>query len=103
MHRPSEVTSQYDPPERTVHLVSEGGGGGGKWLCAGGDGEGEGRGCGGGSEGGEGGEGGGGGGGHRPHVAGQFICVYDVEQQVLQFEGPTSVHRAHVPTKAEFE
>ena len=83
-----------------VWLCAGGGVEGGKWLCAGGDGEGEGRGCGGGSEG---GEGGGGGGGHRPHVAGQFICVYDVEQQVLQFEGPTSVHRAHVPTKAEFE
>ena len=48
MHRPSEVTSQYDPPERTVHLVGEGGGGGG----GGGGGEGEGEGEGGGGEGG---------------------------------------------------
>ena len=54
MHRPSEVTSQYDPPERTVHLVSEGGGGG-----EGGGGEGEGGGGEGEGGGGEGGSGGG--------------------------------------------
>ena len=52
MHRPSEVTSQYDPPERTVHLSGEGGGGEGE----GGGGEGEGG-------GGEGGAPGGGAGG----------------------------------------
>ena len=49
MHSPSEVTSQYDPPERTVHLVhlvSEGEGGGG-----GGDGGGEGDGGGDGGDG----------------------------------------------------
>ena len=59
MHRPSEVTSQYDPPERTVHLVSGGGGGGGG--NGGGDGGlgGHGGGHGGGGDGG-GGDGGGG-------------------------------------------
>ena len=76
MHRPSEVTSQYDPPVRTVHLVSEGGGGGGEGG-EGGRGGGEGEGGGGEGEGGSGeGDGGGGGEGHRPHEARQFVCAW---------------------------